>query len=926
MVATSKDLQAMKKMMKNLMLVAAAAMGFTACQSGLDEITMRPTEPEKVTISIVASEAEESRTAINEDTQSFVWSEGDQIKVIENSTPADSEAAVIDENGLATFTASFTAAEGTFTYNALYPYSAYVSIDIDETTIRTLTPSIQNATATSFDPKADLLIAKPIEATQAEATPLNMSFKRLVAIGKMTFKNLPTDATIDAVTFTAPNKVIAGRSSFNYTTGQVIEYGYNSYGESSTTIKYAEAIAANNAVFFTCLPCEIVTEETFTVSVVCGDKTYTRTVTMPEGRSLLFTEGDLTTFSVDMADAAVEESFKFEDGAYVIMASNNGVYYALSNVDSGASTKRLKSVTVEYDGSGSFITTDETLVWNIKAVEDGYTIQDTNNKYIGWTSGNSSFVGDTSYSCTITPVDGGLYKIGLVTDSNRFLARNATAANEYFAFYGNTQWKELYIVPFVLDTRPSFTISYTIGDTTTELNTNDKYNFDAAGGDLYVDATRENGLTAEITATLDEECDWLYLEEEDVDLFYIEASVNNTTKARSANITFSAEGCEDVVITITQEGAPSATTTTYTYDMTVVNPSYGTTTTGYNNYTGAKAYWYANETSTFDADTELALVFGQGSASYASSWYTADNTTGNTNMNSGNTLTIEGKTISMIKFTFTSESYTGGFTASEGDYTENGATSVWTGSANKVVFTASASARITEIVVTYDTATEAEFTPAIVAVEPEAITFEANTTETSQTITATVMSYLGNITATGLDSAKYTVATNGNDVTVTALNTAVADTSTLVLGVEGGNTWNVPVKILEAGAAATTTIKKDSGLQASTTATAMDNVISYVNSAANNYSDPLRIYKNNTFTISATEGHYITEVIMEANSSSYATALINGTFAVDDGASVTTTKSGNNIIFTITGNSSKLAITASNAQVRVNSITVTYTE
>lgn len=592
MVATSKDLQAMKKMMKNLMLVAAAAMGFTACQSGLDEITMRPTEPEKVTISIVASEAEESRTAINEATQSFVWSEGDKIKVIENSTAVDSDAAVIDDNGLATFTASFTAAEGdgTFTYNALYPYSAYVSIKTDETTIRSNTPSIQNATATSFDPKADLLIAKPIEATQTEATPLNMQFKRLVAIGKMTFKNLPAD-TIDAVTFTAPNKVLAGRSSFNYTTGQVIEYGYSSYGESSTTINYAEAIAANNAVFFTCLPCEIVAEETFTVSAVCGDKTYTRTVTMPEGRSLLFTEGDLTTFSVDMTDATVEESFKFEDGAYVIMASNNGVYYALSNVDSGASTKRLKSVTVEYDGSGSFMTTDETLVWNIKAVEDGYTIQDTNNKYIGWTSGNSSFVGDTSYSCTITPVDGGLYKIGLVKDSNRFLARNATAANEYFAFYGNTQWNELYIVPFVLDTRPSFTISYTMGGTTTELNTNDKYNFDAAGGELYVDATRENGLTADITAKLDEECDWLHLEEDEVgDIFCIEAYENDTTEARSANITFSAEGCEDVVVTIhqatdyvapitVQEFLDAADTST-TYQLTgkitrVVNTTFG---------------------------------------------------------------------------------------------------------------------------------------------------------------------------------------------------------------------------------------------------------------------------------------------------------------------------------------------------------------
>lgn len=916
MVATSKDLQAMKKMMKNLMLVAAAAMGFTACQSGLDEITMRPTEPEKVTISIVASEAEESRTAINEDTQSFVWSEGDQIKVIENSTAVDSEAAVIDENGLATFAASFTAAEGTHTYNALYPNTAYVSINTNETTIRSNTPSIQKATATSFDPEADLLIAKPIEATQAEATPLNMQFKRLVAIGKMTFKNLPTDATIDAVTFTAPNKAIAGRSSFNYTTGQVIEYGYSNQGSSSITINYAEAIAANNAVFFTCLPCEIVADETFTVSAVCGDKTYTRTVTMTEGRSLLFTEGDLTTLSVDMADATVEESFSIATGDYVIMVeytADDSTLRKMMTANSGDSYQNHTDYTGEMPVES--ITTRANNIWTItNNGDDTYTIMSkSEQKYLSWTSGNYAKLASDAKAMNI--VASGEYANIIVADATeRKLQYNSGSPR--FAFYTSVQNPNLLIIP--AKENPSISV-----DVTSHLFSH------TSGDDFYFEITAKNfyeGDTVDdITITVEEGAEWLICEYEGEGALLTNVEDNTSTTSRSATITLSYEGADDVVITITQEGAPSATTTTYTYDMTVVSPSYGTTITGYNNYTGAKAYWYANETSTFDADTELALVFGQGSAGYAPSWYTADNTTGNTNMNSGNTLVIEGKTISMIEFTFTSASYTGGFTASEGDYTENGATSVWTGSANKVVFTASASARITEIVVTYDTATEAEFTPAIIAVEPEAITFEANTAETSQTITATVMSYLGNITATGLDSAKYTVATNGNEVTVTALNTAVADTSTLVLGVEGGNTWNVPVKILEAGAATTTTIKKESGLQASTTATTMDDVISYVNSAANDYSDPMRIYKNNTFTISATEGHYITEVIMKANNSNYATALINGTFAVDDGASVTTTQSGNNIIFTITGNSSKLAITASNAQVRVDSITVTYT-
>lgn len=597
MVATSKDLQAMKKMMKNLMLVAAAAMGFTACQSGLDEITMRPTEPEKVTISIVASEAEESRTAINETTQSFVWSDGDQIKVIENSTPADSDAASIN-NGLATFTVTMDAVTDvtSFTYNAIYPISAWATGDnTNVEKMKLIIPSTQNPAVDSFDPKADLLIAKPI-TTETQANELNMQFKRMVAIGKMSL-TLPADATsISQVKFTAigdgeTDKVVAGRNYVNLTTGAVVEEGY--YGATNTlTLSYNKAVATTTPVFFTCNPFELAAGDKFSITVTCDNAIYTREVTIPADSSLLFTAGDLTTFSVNLTteDTTIEEPFKFDDGAYVIMASNNGVYYALSNVDSGASTKRLKSVTVEYDGSGSFMTTDETLVWNIKAVEDGFTIQDTNNKYIGWTSGNSSFVGDTSYSCTITPIDGGLYKIGLVKDSGRFLARNATVANEYFAFYGGTQWNELYIVPFVLDTKPSFTISYTIGDTTTELKTNDKYNFDTAGGDIYFDATRENGLTADITATLDEECDWLYLEEEDVDLFYIEADVNNTTEARSANITFSAEGCEDVIVTIhqatdyvapitVQEFLDAADTST-TYQLTgkitrVVNTTYG---------------------------------------------------------------------------------------------------------------------------------------------------------------------------------------------------------------------------------------------------------------------------------------------------------------------------------------------------------------
>lgn len=911
MVATSKDLQAMKKMMKNLMLVAAAAMGFTACQSGLDEITMRPTEPEKVTISIVASEAEESRTAINEDAQSFVWSEGDQIKVIENSTPADSDAAVIDENGLATFTASFTAAEGTHTYNALYPTTAYNNVNLtdDEYQILTITPSVQNATATSFDPKADLLIAKPIEATQTEATPLNMQFKRLVAIGKMTFKNLPADATIDAVTFTATGKVLAGRSRFACATGQVVEYGYNSPMD-NITINYAEAIAANNAVFFTCLPCEIVAEETFTVSAVCGDKTYTRTVTMPEGRSLLFTEGDLTTFSVDMAEASIKDSFSIATGDYVIMVEYTKDGSTLRKMMT-ASTGTYQNYT-DYTGEMPVesITTSTDNIWTITNNGDTYTIMSkSEQKYISWTSGNTAQLVSDAQAMNIV-ASGEYANIIVADDTTRKLQYNSGSPR--FAFYTSTQNPNLLIIP--VKEKPSISV-----DATSHL-----FSY-ISGDDFYFEITANNfneGDTVDdITITVEEGAEWLICEYDGDGYLLTNVKDNTSTTPRSATITLSYEGADDVVITITQEGAPSATTTTYTYDMTVVNPSYGTTISGYNDYTGAKAYWYANETSTFDADTELALVFDQGSAYNAPNWHSSYE---NTTVNSGSTLAIEGKTISMIEFTFTSASYTGGFTASKGDYTENGATSVWTGSANKVVFTASASARITEIVVTYDTATEAEFTPAIVAVEPEAITFEANTTETSQTITATVMSYLGDITATGLDSAKYTVATNGNNVTVTALNIAVADTSTLVLGVEGGNTWNVPVKILEAGVSTETYIFDGATTPEGTTTLNDFLTCLYTKNGSNSpYTYSFRVYANDSFNITAADGCYLTEIVFNCDASKYVNPCQNASITLDSG-NYSVLVSGNTVTYTITGNATSFTIQPT-AQFRSETWSVTYT-
>lgn len=119
------------------------------------------------------------------------------------------------------------------------------------------------------------------------------------------------------------------------------------------------------------------------------------------------------------------------------------------------------------------------------------------------------------------------------------------------------------------------------------------------------------------------------------------------------------------------------------------------------------------------------------------------------------------------------------------------------------------------------------------------------------------------------------------------------------------------------------TVEKTSGLQASTTATQMDSYISYVNSAANKYSNPMRIYSGNTFTISATNA-VITKVEFTCDTTDYNTnGLTSGTVTVDSGATSSMSNKSNVVTYTITGSTKSFAVKAS-AQFRVSGLKVTY--
>lgn len=528
----------MKNIFKYLMLVAVAAMGI-ACQENFEEV-MTPNTTDEVVMTINA-ENDDTRTYIDEANNKVQWSENDLLKVIENSaTYRTTTKIAIDAEGKAQFTVAFPAntTASAFTYNAVYPASAVVEDDADKIAankIKVIVKDQQNATATSFDPAADMLVSKQLER-EAQPTELNMQFKRLVSLGKMTLEGLPADAEISQVIFTAAaSDVLAGRNFVNATTGKVSEYGY--YNKTNTiTINYDKAIATRD-IYFTCNPFEMEAGETFKVKVVCGDKSYSREVEIPAGRTLTFTEGNLGIFSVDMTNAAVESVSRFAEGKYVVIAKNGSKYYAMKGVKGSGNFMTHSEVT--YDGAATtFTPDDETLVWTIAAVDGGFTLQNHEDKYLyGSNSGNYAYLGNAQ-TLTITPVDGTTqqYYIGIKSISERILGYNTNSGQERFAFYKGTQANKLYLVPVGEDTTPRFTVDI------------EEYTFEADGGEIEVAIKKLNGFTGTVTAGTNVE--WLDAVG-DGETFTIVADENNGS-ARNANVVFTS-GDLSVTIKISQK-------------------------------------------------------------------------------------------------------------------------------------------------------------------------------------------------------------------------------------------------------------------------------------------------------------------------------------------------------------------------------------
>lgn len=312
-----KHYKTMKNLFKTMMLVAVAAMGFTACSNEAVEEVNPAVENKTYTMTFVA-DAPNTRTsvAITDDVATYSWSEGDVVGFYYVDTEAtdekkkNSEEAVIADSK-ATFALKFEAIKDATSYNlgAFYPGDSWVSHSDTNpfNNVKVKISGAQTLTKDTFDPKADLMMAKPFMGINLNNGDVKtLEFTRIAAVGKMNLKldGMVADEVIKSVRF-----ALAEGTHFIGPAMLDLENSTYSLVEEDNTnaVTLSGELAANangTPIFFTCFPGEYI--GAYTIEVTTDQATYSKTGTLSEDKPLSFTAGNVLSFNATVGNRYVE--------------------------------------------------------------------------------------------------------------------------------------------------------------------------------------------------------------------------------------------------------------------------------------------------------------------------------------------------------------------------------------------------------------------------------------------------------------------------------------------------------------------------------------------------------------------------------------------------------------------------------------------
>ena len=459
----------------NLFAIAAIAV-FTLAGCSKNDQNAPASDSETVHITVKANvqdlAGEPGTKTYIDGTNTIIWGTGEYMNIAiasgENTVFAKSNDASADAfNGEAQATFGFDVSEidqtaSEYTYMGMYPSSAAVTTNNNDPAVyKVYLPSTQNATATSYDPSAYIMVCQPKQFSTL--TPSWMaSYRRATALNKVTLTNIPED--IVSVEFTAPAETyMAGRRNINLTTGESGDL----YGDTRTeTIEVKANLSGDNkVVWFTSWETVIPSGSKLKIVAKSATKKYTREITA-RTNGISFKEGYLNTLSINMgADDVVVEDIDDLSGNYLILAfkdswqvmgsynsytnSQGSLVYLYQNVPTTINTQNASDLTFD---DFSNVPNIDNYVWTVSKEDGGYSFKNNgSNKYLALTdNANQANESETpeAFSLTITDESEAVIKSNVFT--SRVLMFNYGSPR--FVFYEGTQTK-IYMLKAVVEPR-----------------------------------------------------------------------------------------------------------------------------------------------------------------------------------------------------------------------------------------------------------------------------------------------------------------------------------------------------------------------------------------------------------------------------------------------------------------------------------------
>lgn len=281
----------------------------------------------------------------------IIWGKSEYVSMYYNDGTAkfarSSENSADANDGKSQATFEFAVSPevaDSYTIGGVYPASAILEA---ATKCRVTVPAVQNATASSYDPAAYVMVIQPQVVTEIP-TEWVASFRRAAALNKITLKGVKGDVNCFELK-TSSSNVFGGEAVIDLSTGETESYAART---NSVEVRYATALPSGNMdVWFTSWDATIPAGEQVTVTAYTAGGYYQKTITAKAG-GIAFAEGKLNTLSVDFSSVELQ-AYTLKDFAHLC---ENALEKWETTTTSG---KTIGNVTVK----GNYIPQDYTFVY-----------------------------------------------------------------------------------------------------------------------------------------------------------------------------------------------------------------------------------------------------------------------------------------------------------------------------------------------------------------------------------------------------------------------------------------------------------------------------------------------------------------------------------------------------------------------------------